>query len=330
MGRDIFVREALYSHGSMARRILLPAREVENADYTAINEFSCNRRVLEQSIGIISHSTYHLSIFEQFYPEGILTPHRIIPHCRDIVQKINVGEMANIKSKLHIATDAFIIASFGHITYTKCCGIILRAFINNKHLIQNPKIYLIFVGSVNNDDYGVRFNAEIEKNNMNEKIIVTGYVTDSDFQDYLKITDIAVQLRGNSRGETSGATLYALSHGIPVIVNNYAIFATDYPEDVVYKLSEHPESEELGNCLEKLYSDAELRSELSRKGREFVRRNNDPRACAALYAAAIHEFYDKSRCANVNSHIKELSYNTKVKEDTFNYIQYISNIKNIY
>ena len=55
------------------------------------------------------------------------------------------------------------------------------------------------------------------------------------YKDYLSAADLAIQLRKNSRGETSRAVLDCMAAGLPVIVNAHGT-AAELPDYAVYKL----------------------------------------------------------------------------------------------
>ncbi|MBV5278393.1 MAG: glycosyltransferase, partial [Campylobacteraceae bacterium] len=59
----------------------------------------------------------------------------------------------------------------------------------------------------------------IKKSKYKNQIIITGWVSQDTFRDYLSVSDIAVQLRTLSRGETSAAVLDCMNFGIPTIAN---------------------------------------------------------------------------------------------------------------
>ena len=82
------------------------------------------------------------------------------------------------------------------------------------------------------------------------------------FEEYLAAADIAVQLRGSSRGETSKAVLDCLAYRLPVILNANGSMA-EYPNTAVYKLQDDFSEMELVQALELLKANHEERQRLS-------------------------------------------------------------------
>ena len=178
--------------------------------------------------------------------------------------------------------------SFGHINWTKWSDRLLDAFLASD-LSKQPKIHLIFAGTNPGGDYGNHLIETISNAQLGNRIQVTGYLAAEDYAKYLWITNLAVQLRTNSRGGTPKGVLDCLAHGVPVIVNNDASYK-DYPDDVVIKLDPDPSVETIAKKLEHLIENRDLASSYITQGLEYVAQNHDPVTCAAAYAAALHEF----------------------------------------
>ena len=132
------------------------------------------------------------------------------------------------------------------------------------------------------------------------------FLTGQDFERYLHITDLAVQLRTKSRGGTPKGVLDCLANGVPVLVNNYASY-TDYPDDVVMKLSAEPSIEEITHNLEEIYANSSQRKAYVNAGLSYVRDHHSPVVCAAAYAGAIHEFMERHSQTKDESYVPALA-----------------------
>lgn len=320
MGREGFVREALYSHGPLARRILLPSRRVENADFEAIVKLPCTRRVLEHAVGVISHSKWNFDLANFCYPEGLPSPYRIIPQATQIVDPVSAHEKVRIKEHFGFSADSVIIASFGHIDFTKMNDLALNAFVRSVRFAADQNVHFIFVGQAGTDTYSADIVNKVAGVGSSGRVKITGYMNDSDYEAYLSVTDVAVQLRQNFRGGTPKGTMDALSHGIPVIVNRYSGDCADYPDEIVYMLTERPDEAEVCNALETLVYTPDLRKKLSEEGRNWIRQNNDPHKCAALYAEAIEDFYALQKATDYKSSLKEFSLHLSYTQNSISQI----------
>jgi glycosyltransferase involved in cell wall biosynthesis len=298
-------REMLHAHGGQARRLFAPVQAHPDANGSAMVDLPCTKRVLEQAIGIISHSPFNLQVARTFHPEGWLAPYRIIPQMMEASGPWSGARVAAARAELGFGKDDFIIATFGHVAWTKCGDRLLQAFLNSE-LAQDATCHLVFAGELAKDDFGLKLNDDIRKSGLFRRIEITGFLSETDYERYLRIADVAVQLRTKSRGGTPRGVLDCLAHGLPVIVNNEASYE-DYPDDVVVKLSSEPSSDQIASALLSMKEDDEQRGGWAERGREYVRGRHDPERCAAQYAAAIHELAARNTARTASHHAKLLA-----------------------
>ena len=309
-----FSKEMLNSHGSNARRLFAPFRENSDAVSNAVINLPCTKRVIDNSIGVISHSPFNLKLAREFYPEGWKSPYRIIPQMIKIKGIISQAKRSETKKALGLHEDDFVITTFGHVAWTKCGDKILNAFLNS-NLAKNKNCYLIFAGELSMDKFGLTLKKAIHESEIKNRITITGYLSNKEYQRYLNITDVAIQLRTKSRGGTSRTFLDCLASGLPVIVNNSASFK-DYPSGVVLKLTSMPSLSEISDALEHLYMNIEKRQKLGDQGLQYVKKNHNPEDIAAQYAAAIHEFINRQKSSLPDSFVNEVAPHIAGLEDS--------------
>lgn len=294
LGRMGCFHEAmLYSHGPVARRLLAPIQCNPDPIGVSHAELPCTKRVLDNAIGVISHSPFNLEVAHQFYPEGWQAPYRIIPQMVSAPQPCSTQRREATRKVLGFANEDFIITAFGHIVWTKWGDRLLDAFLSSS-LHSKSHVHLVFAGELAKDDFGFKLEQAVKKSGIKHRIHITGFLSEQDYEGYLRISDMAIQLRTKSRGGTPKGVLDCLACGLPVVVNNDASYK-DYPSNVVIKLSADPSVAEISKVLEQHCFDAGLRTLYYREGLEYVRAQHDPEKCAAEYAVAIHEFAEKHR-----------------------------------
>ncbi len=269
-----------HSHGYTA---LLESREGNRAE--AIREFPCNRRPLEWATGIIVHSKHAASLADAWYGEGTSRDWAIIPHLR---AEAKPGQRARARERLGFAPGNWVVCSFGHIDFTKCSLRIVQAWLSSA-LADDPAGKLVFVGSNAGDAYGEELAREISRRGTRDRIRITGYVEDDIYQLYLAACDCAVQLRTCSRGESSGAILDCLSHGVPSIVNAHGSLS-ELPEEVVLRLDDAFTNEQLAGALEHLRGDEAAAAILRTNSRHYVATSLGLAACASAYHDAVEKF----------------------------------------
>jgi glycosyltransferase involved in cell wall biosynthesis len=308
IGRQYFIKELIYSHGPIARRIYKSQSRLTNPDETAIKNLPCTRRVLERSLGIISHSSFNLDICRYFYPEIIFDMFQIIPQPIINVPKSTKDEKQALKQILGFSPHDKIITSFGHIADTKCHDLLIDSFLASKSLKDDNTIKLIFVGQLPPGSYGELIRQKVASTDANGRIIITDFVDDTRYEQYLKISDIAVQLRRNSRGETSRGVLDALAHGIPTIINDYASNSSNFNNNQTIKISAELNINELSECLENCIYERINLNNFSEQGQLLIKQKHNPAAIAAQYAAAVNNFYSRHIVNDTSEIIKHFSY----------------------
>ncbi|MBI3610811.1 MAG: glycosyltransferase [Nitrospirae bacterium] len=282
-----FASEMLYSHGPRARRALVPFRAVNESVREAILDLPCTRRILDAATAVIVHTAYNIKICAENYPEGLRAPFHVIR------QPISVGPVVDStlrvtnREVLGFEVSDFIIATFGHIVFTKCGDLLLEAF-KVSELCRDPRVKLVLAGELAQDGFGDQLKQAIKKSGLHEQVRVTGFLTEDIYKQYLTVADVAVQLRTHSRGGTPRGVLDCLAHGLPVIVNDYASY-TDYPDEVVCKVSAKPTREEVAKAITNLCHDKKLREQFSVAGRDYIARVHNPELVAAQYALVINE-----------------------------------------
>ena len=280
--------EMLAAHGPQARRFSAPIQHVPDPNWATIVELPCTKRVLDQSLGVISHSPFNLEIARERYPQGWLAPYRIIPQMVPLPLAHTTAQRSEAKTKLGFASDDLIVATFGHVAWTKWGDRLFAAF-DQSPLAKDTKIHLVFAGELAKDSFGSKLTDAIKSSLCAGRVRITGFLSEEEFEMYLRVTDVAVQLRTKSRGGTPKGVLDCLAYGVPVIVNNDASYK-DYPADVVVKIEPDPSTAQLSKVLVALCADETYRERLSHAGLKYVSDYHSPALCAAQYAAAINEF----------------------------------------
>lgn len=270
-----FQDELNYSHGSI---------KIKNNEYDLIMKYPCNKRVLDESTGIIVHSEYSKELSNKWYGEQYSKKLTTIPLLR-VLSNLDKNKCRN---DLDFKESDVLICSFGIIDKTKQNHRLLDAWLQSS-LSKNKNCKLIFVGEYLDKDYG-----KLLLNKINEKssgnIIITGRTNNEVYKKYLSSADIGVQLRTSSRGETSAAILDCMNYEIASIVNaNGSMACLD--KKSVHMLSDEFTDDELVLALEKLFNDKKYRKNLGLSARKVIENSHSPKKCANQYVKAIEKFY---------------------------------------
>lgn len=281
-GQETFWTTQLFkSHGYRALKARLGKDIAEVA-----NRFPCNFEILQHSRGVIIHSDYSNTLAQQWYTMNPLRPWHTIPHLRIPAKKI---DKENARKILGFPPNDLIICSFGLLNSTKLNHRLLHAFLNSI-LAEDPCCHLVYVGEFTCQEYAAELHEEIIASGLKDRITVTGWTDDTQFQSYLQAADIGVQLRSTSRGETSGTVLDCMNYGLATIVNANGSMAS-LPENSLIMLEDDFDNAVLIDVLEYLKEKPAFRQDLGKKAQNHIRTAHDPTLCAQRYRDAIETFH---------------------------------------
>ena len=251
--------------------------------------YPCNFPVLQQASAIITHSLYSYELARQWYGESIKNIQwSHIPHLRLLPRVVTAQMKKEARAKLGLNADDFIVCSFGLTGKLKLNDRLLKAWLDSS-LAQDDQCRLIYVGENGGDAFGMWLADQIETAKTACPIKITGFASSEMYQQYLIAADMAVQLRMNSLGETSGAVLDGMGHGLPLIINAHGTM-TDIPTECVYFLPDCFSDEELRDALNYLRQHKEIREDLGKKARKYIKEQHNPRKIAQQYAESIEYF----------------------------------------
>lgn len=272
---------ALYAaHGWRALR----ERFDEARKWDTLSGYPANLEVLQQAQGLIVHSRHARELADRFYGSRFPAEWAVIPLAR--LPQPALGR-AEARARLGLSPDEFIVVSVGFVNRAKLHDRIVTAW-SQSALAREPGCRLLFVGG-SDEAFGATLRAAIEANGLAGRVGITGWVDGPTYHDSLAAADLAVQLRTESRGETSAAVLDCMGHSLPTIVNANGSMA-ELPPETVWRLPDHFTDSELVEALEALWRDGAARAALGARARSQIEQHHAPEVCALQYAAAIEHF----------------------------------------
>jgi glycosyltransferase involved in cell wall biosynthesis len=274
--------QALYaSHGYSALHLLV------NEDYSDVmKSYPANKRALDSARGVVVHSHFPKQLAQQWYGDDYPEQWEVIPLVRAPKQH---NSRAEARRQLGVGTDDIIICSFGMLAPSKQNQRLLNAWLASP-LSHNVHCKLVFVGELGGREYTPVIQQIIRLAHAKERIQITGFASQEDYNNWLAAADVAVQLRTDTRGETSAAILDCLASGLPTIFNAYGS-ATEIPDGLAIKLSGEFADAELGAALEQVLGDDVLRQTLAEAGSAYLQQHHAPARVGVMYREAIEGFY---------------------------------------
>lgn len=254
--------------------------------------------LMRTGCGVIVHSGFA----GRHFTEDELVP--LLPDRVAVAPLVQISqgsqERAVARGLLGIPTEAVLVCTFGRAVREKRVHVAWEAVANLR--ASGPDLVFRAVGG-GDEDYAEwmrqRFGGDYGA--------VTGIVSDGEYSLWLSACDVAIQLRGVSRGETSGALVEALSFGAEVIAEDVGSFrefqaagarlvpSPATPDDVAQVLAE--------------VLDAGVRdSDPRRADLAAFRVRHSPQSVAARYAAAIEDFYRRPRSTSASLNDAQLGW----------------------
>ena len=253
------------------------------------DRYPCNWPVVRRAAGIIVHSTAALDMARHWYN----SPEHEWRRIDQLHALPRLDQRESARAAISVAPDEILICSFGFLDSTKLSRRLLTAWLASG-LAANPKCRLAFVGENHGGDYGAGIAEAIAASAASDRIRISGFVDAATYEHYLNAADVAVQLRGVTRGETSRAVLDCLAHGLPLIVNATGAL-TELPDGVTLRLDAEFADKDLVAALERLAADANLRRVMGATARQYVSKWHDPERVAEQFRDAIEDLARSSR-----------------------------------
>jgi len=270
---NLYLNEVEFCHGQTTRDEAAEAlaRGADPAILAQPVEFPLNRRLANSAEGIVVHSEWSRARFAAIAP-GVSVTHIPMP--------LKFSDAPGPHSRLN---DEVRIASFGLITPGKGIEHALRAL---SALKSRYRFRYSLVGEPNSF-YDVR--ELIRRYGMEDRVEITGHVTLEEFKRRIDETDIALNLRERTVGETSASLCRLMAGGVCSIVADVGWYA-ELPSDCVVKMPLDSYADKLLLAyLERLIEDEPLRIRIGENARRHARSEHAAENGAAKYLAFIRE-----------------------------------------
>ncbi len=275
-------------HGTEGREA---ARRVMLGQFPeALFNYPLSDEVIMKATSVIVHSRYMAGLVRGVRPD---VPLSVVPMGVPLPPLILKEEA---RARLGLDPDLFLVTSVGHLNPYKRVSATLRAF--KALLAQAPNSLYLLVGS-RSPNYDPA--QQIEMLGLSGKVRSTGYASAQDFADHLAASDVCLNLRYPTAGETSASLLRIMGAGVPVLVSRTGSFE-ELPDDAVGKVDVGDIEEEL--LLEYLLMLArrpDLRAAMSANARRYVAEHHTLEGAAHGYLSFLSSLNSPSGIAQTIS-----------------------------
>jgi glycosyltransferase involved in cell wall biosynthesis len=228
---------------------------------------------IEAASAVLVHSQYSKNLIEKSHPGKTVGVARM-----GVPLPPNVDKKA-ARERLGLPQNEFILTSLGHLNPYKRLDSALWAFRAFSREFPNSRYILVGSPSPN---YNIR--AMVRALGLEKRVEITGYASGEKYADYLAASDVCVNLRYPTAGETSASLLRIMGAGRPVLVSRTGAFV-ELPDDTCIKVDvDDAEEELLLEYLRLLARRPEVAAELGYNARRYV-------AEQARLSDAAHDYY---------------------------------------
>ena len=275
----LYLDEVAACHGEEARRAAEEslARGATPAAFARPLDFPLNCRLARGAEGILVHSEWSRARFAAIAP-GV--PVRRVNHH---ITPTAAASLPRGERDADGPVRPVRIASFGLITPDKGIERALRAL---AALRDAYDFRYTLVGDPNSY-FDVR--ALVRECGLEDRVEITGHVSLEEFERRIGETDVALNLRERTVGETSGSLCRIMAAGVCAVVSSVGWFG-ELPDDCVVKVEPGEHADELLRAyLARLIEDGPLRARLGANARRHVVAEHDIRKSAEGYLEFIRE-----------------------------------------
>jgi glycosyltransferase involved in cell wall biosynthesis/uncharacterized protein YbaR (Trm112 family) len=224
-----------------------------------LTTFSLSEDLISRAACVVVHSQFARDKVSQLVPDCNV---RVIPMGVPLPVRL---DKRLARRHLGIPEDAFVVASITHVNPMKRMPVVLRAF---RQLVEKRQSsMLVIAGSIS---ASVDLQRQVDLLGLSDNVRLSGYMSDNDAAVLAQASDVAVNLRFPSTGETSASLLRLLGAGLPVVVTAHGS-SLEIPEVAAIHLPvDRFEEETLVAYLSWLASDNEARQAYGENARKFV------------------------------------------------------------
>lgn len=221
-----------------------------------------NRSVLASARGVIVHSRLLEGKIKSLFPQ---LPVRQIDHGVRLLPPEPV-QVEAVRQRSGWGPERFVLGAYGSLQKSKKIQTIVEVF--ERFLGICPEAVLILAGEpVPEPDFDLP--VLLARPALSGKVLVTGYLPLSELYQYMAACDVAFNLRQPSAmGETSGILLRLFSLAKPVLISDFGQYS-EYPDEICLKVKPGPDEKfRIGQILERLWLQPELRQAIGRRARQ--------------------------------------------------------------
>lgn len=280
--RDAYLAEFVYNYGEWMRSLAEDlwrnrARSATDARYFA---YPMLKRIAERSLAVVVHNPAAARRVREHAPATrvVEIPHPVLP-----APQPAACDVIRLRAALGVPASRLLAGVFGYLRESKRLAAILRAF--HRALNRGADVALLIAGSFASNDLERALAGQLD----HPRILRLPYLEEPAFTHHAAATDVCLNLRYPSAGETSGIAIRLMALAKPVIFTAGEEIAR-LPEGSFLALEPGPGEEELlADYLVWLASSLQAAALLGARASAHVREHHALERVADSYRAVLRE-----------------------------------------
>lgn len=284
---DGYIEEMRYNYGADGENFAILASEGKMKVMWESNQtikYPANKRIIDRSKGLIVHSDLAYQGIKNINSGAFI---KYAPLFTTDIYEVSYEEKRQLRKKYNVPEESLIFSSFGFVSKAKRITSVLQA-ISKLSDREKSKITYLIVGE---EEPNVK---EVEKVinelQLNDFCRFIGFVSLEGFKDYIKLSDVCINLRYPTQGETSASLIRILGYGKPALVSDIGTFS-EFPDDFTIKISTENtqrETDDIVSALRQFIEAPNLSIELGEKALSYIRDHHTVKHTANAYFEAIN------------------------------------------
>lgn len=282
-----YLKDVYEQHGPLAKKaarigLHSPGKELWTAH--DVIKYPLNGSVLRKATAVIVHSEFVKKLVEKNISIKVKTAKLNAP-----AYPIPSSACTKTRKDLNLPEDKIILTSFGFKIPNKKIDTILEVISNNKYLSDN--IFYLIIGQ---SDVFYNIDKYIKATDSNLQVKNLGYLPIEKAYAYIHCSDICINLRNPTMGETSASLLRMMSLGKPVLVSNCGWYS-ELPDETVVKIDPSEENKQLSYWLTQFVENIQLREKIGQKAVQYILKNHDVNSFVEKLLQLIKDTQDLNR-----------------------------------
>lgn len=237
---------------------------------------------LRLASGVIGHSRW---ILDQVGAVASALPCAHIPHHYSRTHSL---ERESCRAMFGIKEGELAVVSLGFVTPAKCIDQIIRALSEIRS--ESPPFKFWIFGEMR---HPATIRNAVKRYGMEDIVVEMGYTSMSSFEAAIEASDLVINLRYPTVGETSGTMTRAMGAGKPVVVFRHGSFSEPPIDAVVGVPLDTFDHGNLASACQRLLSNQDLRNSIGMRASDWATRVN-PVQSSKCQSEFISQCYSKT------------------------------------